>query len=306
MTRMTAAEDLLVRARREELDPDEERRLELSLNASRELALLYEAGVGFDAEASLLPGDEARTASLVERALRQLDHGASAPGVGNAPAALRTRSGARFFALSVACGALLTVAVASAWQAAEKRWFSAQSAVQRSTRPAPPPASSLAASPSAPARVDSQLSPSTSAPQSAALSTSAGPKPASSPSSKPASSARELFTLGSVARRSGDIEAAIALYEELCAKYPRSVEAEDARLVLGNLRLEQRSPRAALNQFENYGSGALSLEAIWGKAQALRKLESPEERSVLEQVVRDYPSSPYAAAAKKRLQQLSQ
>jgi hypothetical protein len=76
-------------------------------------------------------------------------------------------------------------------------------------------------------------------------------------------------------------------------------------LVLGNLRLEQRSPRAALNQFESYGSGALSLEALWGKAEALRKLQSPEERGVLEQLLRDYPDSPYAAAAKKRLQQLS-
>ena len=62
MSRNAAPEDLLVRARRQQLDDADERRLELSLSSSRELSLLYEAGVGFDAEASVLPGDEARAA----------------------------------------------------------------------------------------------------------------------------------------------------------------------------------------------------------------------------------------------------
>jgi TolA-binding protein len=310
MTRTAAAEDLLVGARRNELDEDEERRLELSLNASRELSLLYEAGIGFDAEACLLPGDEARTAQLVQRALNEharqvLPTVSPTRGALAVPSAARPRAGARYFALSVACGALLSVAVASAWQAAQQRWF-APIAARQAPSPARPPATATAvARPSSGAPVAAEVAALPSEPPVSPQGAGAVSKPPGVPSSKPSFSPRELFTRASAARRSGDIEAAIGMYEELCAKYPSSVEAEDARLVLGNLRLEQRSPRAALSQFENYGSGALSLEAMWGKAQALRKLESPEERTVLEALVRDYPSSPYAAAAKKRLQELA-
>jgi TolA-binding protein len=131
----------------------------------------------------------------------------------------------------------------------------------------------------------------------------ATPTAKSAPESKPG--AAELFAVASAARRAGDIEAAIASYERLCQEHPGSLEAKDARILLGNLRLSQRAPRAALEQFENYGSGALSLEAAWGRAQALRKLESPEERRVLEGIVRDFPRSPYASAARKRLEELA-
>jgi TolA-binding protein len=313
MSQKATAEDLLVLARRERLDAGDERRLELTLSSSRELSLLYDAGVGFDAEASLLPGDEARASQLVERTLRELDRQTRSEGTMPPKAVgfsrwVGPRSGARYFAFSVACGALLTVTVASAWQYARGRWFTTQS-----TTLAQPVAPRQVVSPAAPAKplalpdvaAPAMASERLASPAPSAALTSASAKPLAAPSARPQPSARELFTRGSVARRGGDVEAAIQLYEELCAIYPDSVEAKDARLVLGNLRLEQRSPRAALSQFENYGSGALSLEALWGKAQALRKLESPEERAVLEQLLQDFPTSPYAAAAKKRLEQLA-
>jgi TolA-binding protein len=293
MSRNAAPEDLLVRARRQQLDDEDERRLEVSLNSSRELSLLYEAGVGFDAEASVLPGDEARAARLVDRTLSELDQdgaGRKAP---------RSRGAARYFALSVACGVLLSVAAASAWQYGRARWFG-PAAVELPSRVASRPA----AVPASPGPQHGAMPEPPSEPVASPEPSSTLPKPASAASAKSAPSARELFTRASSARRRGDVEAAIALYEQLLSSHPSSVEAEDARLVLGNLRLEQRSPRAALNQFESYGSGALSLEALWGKAEALRKLQSPDERAVLEQLVRDYPDSPYAAAAQKRLQQL--
>jgi TolA-binding protein len=88
-------------------------------------------------------------------------------------------------------------------------------------------------------------------------------------------------------------------------EYPSSLEAEDAKVLRGNLLLGQRSPRAALRQFEDYRSGALSLEALWGRAQALRKLESPDERAILTELVQNYPHSPYAEAAEKRLRELA-
>jgi len=83
------------------------------------------------------------------------------------------------------------------------------------------------------------------------------------------------------------------------------VEAEDAKVLRGNLLLSQRSPHAALRQFEDYHSGALSLEALWGRAQALRKLGSPDEQAILSELVRNYPGSPYAEAAEKRLRELA-
>ena len=118
-------------------------------------------------------------------------------------------------------------------------------------------------------------------------------------------SSSELFARANQARRKGDIEDAITLYERLGQEYPRSIEAQDAKILRGNLLLSQRLPRAALRQFEDYHSGALSLEALWGRAQALRKLESPDELAVLVELVRDYPASPYAEAARKRLRELT-
>jgi hypothetical protein len=70
------------------------------------------------------------------------------------------------------------------------------------------------------------------------------------------------------------------------------------------LRLNQRAPGAALGEFEQYGSGALTPEALWGRARALRGLKSPDERQVLERILREYPDSPYASGARQRLEQL--
>ena len=114
-----------------------------------------------------------------------------------------------------------------------------------------------------------------------------------------------MFARANQSRRNGDVEDAISLYERLTRAYPNSVEAEDAKILRGNLLLSVRSPRAALRQFEDYRSGALSLEALWGRAQALRKLESTDEPAILLELIRGYPDSPYAEAARKRLRELS-
>lgn len=298
MSRSNVPEDLLVYARRDRLTDEDERRLELGLSASRELSLLYEAGIGFDAEARLLPGDDARAAELVKRTLLEVER---------QPAHRSgTRPNARYFALSVACGVLLSVAGASAWQYASERWLAPQALERPGRAPVRPP--SVVTPPAEPgANTEPAPPPSALAPEPATLPhpriTPVGPSASSS--AAPAPDARTLFTRAAEARRRGEVDSAITLYEELGRRYPDSVEAQDARLLLGNLRLEQRSPRAALNQFESYGGGPLSLEALWGKAEALRKLNSPEERAVLEQLLREHPSSPYTGAAKKRLQQLS-
>jgi TolA-binding protein len=327
MSREDALEDLLIRARRYQLEDEEEKRLEVAVQSSRELAALYRAGVQFDAGASLLAGDEARLDALVRRTLARLDHG-SAP----AASALRARSGkparsthralaVRYFAASLAFSLLLSVALASAWDYVEKRGAlarareaAAQAArathaePQRATpglAPAtlPPPAAPIAAPaiPSGPVGSALRTVPSAARPRQLSAPLAAEAKPIV-PSAELDQS--QLFAQANALRRQGDSAGAIALYEQLRTQYPSSAEAEDAQVLLGNLLLGQSSARAALQKFESYGSGALTLEALWGKAQALRTLGSPEERGALEALLRDYPSSPYAAAARKRLHTL--
>lgn len=314
-----AAEDLLVRARRGELGEDEARRFEIAVGSSRELELLYEAGAAFDAQAELLPGDEERMSALVAGALQELERAEPSRLAREGRPLPRRRSDARFFASSVGFGMLLAVALASAWQAAERRhWLGGAP-----ERPTAPPAVTSAAVPRAPsppivavpaatavpasrAAVDPprRTAVTSSAPSSRVVVNEPGPAPASASPPAPASPS-ELFARANEARRSGGREAAIELYEELIARYPTAIEAEDARVLVGNLRLGQRSPSAALDEFERYGAGALTPEALWGQARALRSLESAQERQVLERIVREYPSSPYADGARQRLRQLS-
>jgi len=316
MSRQTQTEDLLVLARQGKLSEEEERRCEIALQSSRELECLYGAGLHFDAEAELIAGDEARLSRLVERTLERIDQtGAeSAKGIAQAASAgarpPRATLIARYFAVSLGFGLLLFVTLASAWDYVEKRAAQQRAAEQaqqaqkqstratanRSRKAAPPPI------PVPPAETASTPSDASSSP----------PPPSSAPTNQgrklvtdePLTSS-ELFARANEARRNGDVEAAITLYERLARTYPNSVEAEDAKILRGNLLLSQRSPRAALRQFEDYHAGALSLEALLGRAQALRKLESPDERAVLLQLIRDYPDSPYAAAAQKRLRELA-
>jgi len=323
VSREVPAEDLLVLARQCKLSEEEERRFALALQSSRELECLYNAGLHFDAHASLLSGDETRFTRLVARTLERVDQNdsMSAPRIANAarPMALRPSRAAlvaRYFAASLAFGMLLCVTLASAWDYVEKR--AAQRAQEQQQQQAQqalklrvnaaarrklqPTASSASAAVPTVAAGDPPVASSGGLPAPVPVPVSQGRKPAAG--DEPLSSS-ELFARANQARRKGDIEDAITLYERLGRAYPSSVEAQDAKILRGNLLLSQRSPRAALRQFEDYHAGALSLEALWGRAQALRKLESPDERVILDELVRDYPDSPYAEAAKKRLRELA-
>jgi TolA-binding protein len=275
---------------------------------------LYEAGVGFDAEASLLPGDETRSSSLVERTLAALE---AADPVERAPLARRTKYAllaARSVAASLAVGILLCVALASAWDYAETHFVPKHAAppelVLKHAEPRATPRVDVA--PAAPSATEAPADSALAAPP-LAVSAQApmnvaarAPRPAVSAEVRDsAPSASELFARANEARRAGDIEAAIAGYEAVSKSYPNSVEAEDAKVLVGQLLLSQRSPRAALQQFEGYDSEALALEALWGRAEALRKLNSPDERAVLLELLQKYPDSPYTAAAQNRLRELS-
>ncbi len=313
MSRGDTPEDLLVLARQSKRGAEEERRFELAVNASRELELLYTAGREFDTQASLLLGDETRVSLLVERTLNRLDQAAGAA----KPPHLVARSGraalaARYFAASLAVGLLLSVALARAWDYVEKRRAQEHAEPRTSTSAAHSEAkpSARVATPLAPLSLPPFASVNASTPT---IGRSAAQRalPASRPSSPKGQAsdgnldASQLFARANEARREGDLEDAISLYERLSSQYPSSVEAQDAKVLIGNLLLSQRSPRAALRQFEGYGSEPLALEALWGRAQALRRLASADEGTVLQELVRDYPDSPYAESARKRRRELS-
>jgi TolA-binding protein len=122
------------------------------------------------------------------------------------------------------------------------------------------------------------------------------------------SNAPELFSSANRARRTGDLAAAVLLYQRLCQDFPRSSEAETAHLTLGVVYLQQHKPGSALEQFRicrASGVGTSLVEALWGEAQALRELgRAAEERAALARIVREFPDSAYVNAARKRLSDL--
>ncbi len=152
------------------------------------------------------------------------------------------------------------------------------------------------------------------APAASTMSQSADAPTASSTSrfsdAPPVDAAREtpagLFAAANRARMSGDAPGAIAAYERLEAEFPSSPEATTATLSLGMLYLQQSRNDRALAAFEQSArGGAPPAEALWGEAQALRRLGQVEdERAVLERLLRDHPASAYVAAARKRLSDL--
>ncbi|MDC0668007.1 tetratricopeptide repeat protein [Nannocystis radixulma] len=97
--------------------------------------------------------------------------------------------------------------------------------------------------------------------------------------------------------RLGDGEAAraIAAYETLLRHHPRSVEAQAARISLGNLLLVRNQPARALRAFDRYLGGDLAEEALYGKIGALRRLgRAREVEAASAEFLARYPDSLYA------------
>ncbi|HEX6272235.1 MAG TPA: tetratricopeptide repeat protein, partial [Polyangiaceae bacterium] len=132
----------------------------------------------------------------------------------------------------------------------------------------------------------------------------------SEPRARPASdSAATLLKQASDARRAGDSERAIALYRRLEHEFPASAEAGLAALPLGGLLLDRGQARAALAEFDRHarsGSGGRLLpEALYGRGRALAALGNrSEERRTWTRLLAEFPESPYARHAKRRLTEL--
>jgi Tfp pilus assembly protein PilF len=126
-------------------------------------------------------------------------------------------------------------------------------------------------------------------------------KPA--PVASAATSTAELLARANLARRQGRSGEALALYRTIVTGQPRSREAPLAHLALGKL-LESAEPALALFHYGALGSGGgpLRAEGLWGQAECARRLgRKALEAQALEALVREFPASPYAEAARGRV-----
>jgi TolA-binding protein len=98
----------------------------------------------------------------------------------------------------------------------------------------------------------------------------------------------------------------MSLYRQLQSSFPASPQTSLSHVLLARLELGQGDPQAALTQFDAYlrqaPDGSLAQEALQGKAQALGALgRNDEEHDVWRELLRRFPTSPYAASARQRL-----
>jgi TolA-binding protein len=105
--------------------------------------------------------------------------------------------------------------------------------------------------------------------------------------------------------RQDDWTAAAALYELLIQRFASSTEAGVAEMALGKHALNEGHAGEALSWFRAYQqrpSGELTSEALWGEARSLESLgEAAAARAVWRRLIREYPTSAYAAVARQQL-----
>lgn len=120
----------------------------------------------------------------------------------------------------------------------------------------------------------------------------------------------EMFAAAKVARERGDTAEALRVSKQIEEFFPNSPEGINTHVTLGMLYLGLDQGELALQEFATFrriGDPQLKAEAYFGQSQALRKLlRFDDERTVLDELVANYPRSVYVAAARARLNELSQ
>ena len=122
-------------------------------------------------------------------------------------------------------------------------------------------------------------------------------------------SASEMFAGAKLAKARGDSAEALRLSKQIEEFFPNSPEGIDTHVTLGLLYLDLDRAELALQEFATFrrvGSPEMKAEAYFGQAQALRKLARyDDERTVLNELLSNYPRSVYVAAARTRLGELT-
>ena len=205
----------------------------------------------------------------------------------------------------ISAAALLIAGAAAAGYVAQQS--TAESAAPPAESAAPPPAQQVATTPAtAPAPVPP---PSIVAPQPVSEPPSELEQPPATTAApyhtKGSYSAANLYAKANAARGAGQYQKAAALYNKLAVEFPKSRQAAASRMALGRMLLmHMGKPAEALAVFDSY-QGALSEEALVGRALALQQLgRTGEERSAWQQLLAAHPGSLHAERAKKRLDAL--
>jgi TolA-binding protein len=119
------------------------------------------------------------------------------------------------------------------------------------------------------------------------------------------SPAASLFSDANRARRDGNMDRAVALYQSLQARFPSSAESELSRALVAQMLLERGSPEAALAGFDRYlaqGTPVLGAEALVGRARALEQLgKLAQAAAAWQEVQARFPGSVHARLAAARL-----
>lgn len=307
-------EDLLVRGRQGTLSASERADLERWLDASPDLRVAFRVGRDIDRLSTVRAGDE----EVIARATRQVLARPLAP-----------RAVARRWGVFAGVAAVLAASVALAWPNAVRTFGRLGSGgpgsiVAPSAHAPPAHAGEVSSSgPTAPLLADqAQATNSAAAPTSPARVEPRGLRAGSHVqahaavaegsvvgSESAAVTAANLFRRANAARRAGDFDTARALYAELEGKFPGSEEGRVSRVSLGKLLLAAGRPSEADRLFIGYlstGGGSLAEEALVGRADSLQQLgRGADERDVWQALLRDFPSTVYAARAAQRLDQLA-
>jgi TolA-binding protein len=136
---------------------------------------------------------------------------------------------------------------------------------------------------------------------------SSTPEPRTDPDSDPeTATARELFDLANLARRSGDVAAAVRAYELLLSKYPNDARVGLAAFELGRLRLERLgNPAGAVTALERAlaraPSPGLREDATARLVQAYEAAgDGPRCRRMRDRYLAQYPNGVHINAVKSR------
>jgi tetratricopeptide (TPR) repeat protein len=294
MNDLECRNELVARERRGELSPAERVALDAHFGHCASCRLSRLLGRDFDAEAKLETDDGARIAGLSALAERW-----AAGRVGPVPTVPLKRRRVRIALLAVA--AVLAAVGASAARGTFSEMFgSSESEPSRASAPVPAP-------PRERANPGAERTLGASNGESNVAREAFGPRTRASQA--PTESAASLFKDASSARRTGDAERAIALYRRLQNDFPSSPEAGLATLPLGGLLLDRGEARSALTQFDRHVRGAPSSrllpEALYGRGRSLAALGNrSEEQRTWSRLLDQFPESPYAGHARRRLSEL--
>jgi TolA-binding protein len=295
MTRAACSSDLVSRARRGALAPDERMRLEAHLHACAACRLEDRVGADFDAIGAVRPGDDVRDARLADAVARQL-------GTGTTPRRRAVRATALVACLLLATGAAASAALGlrASRHAVPVDALGAAAVVPVVSSASPGaldiPSPDVAA-PGPPAAVQA---PRPVAPVVRPATAHADP-PAPPVSNETASS---IFEAANGERRRNHFTTALSLYDELQRRFPASNEAHVSHVSLGRLLLERGLWADAVPQLDAYlaSGGTLAPEALFGKARALDALgQRADAEAAWRELLAMAPESVYAPQARQRL-----